>query len=391
MALGLVALLTLAGQIMVQRYLQDQTYDARVINLAGRQRMLSQLIATQALAVATARSRLGMAQAAQGLKDTFDSFIETHNGLLHGSRKLGLPPTTDQMTLELFKKLQPILQDKSKKIVALLVAVGEDKWRGLYPLAVEIRDLSVHFHNLMEQVVSQYEKLAEDKLARLRWVELSFAGVQMVVLFLTALLLFRPAVARISRDMKILAEAGEKLRALSYQDALTQIPNRRYFNEFLAREWPRALRDKKSMALIMLDIDYFKAYNDHFGHQEGDRALAALARVIKSQVRRPGDCAARYGGEEFAVVLTNTDSLGAATVAEGIKRSLAHLAIPHPHGGPKKILSVSLGVASMAPTGKGDAPTTLIEAADCALYRAKESGRDRVLVAAPGQPKTGQD
>ncbi len=157
-------------------------------------------------------------------------------------------------------------------------------------------------------------------------------------------------------------------------DALTGIANRRAFDECLAREWERAARDRRPIALLLMDVDRFKAFNDTYGHVQGDRALRAIARAIGENVHRPGDICARYGGEEFAVILADTDASGASEVAETILQSVRALARPH-RGSPLGILTVSIGVAVAVPQ-PGTSPS-IVQPADAALYRAKRDGRDR--------------
>jgi diguanylate cyclase (GGDEF)-like protein len=133
------------------------------------------------------------------------------------------------------------------------------------------------------------------------------------------------------------------------------------------------------LSLLFLDADHFKRYNDRYGHQQGDQLLAALARVLKKKARRPRDLAARYGGEEFVVLLPNTSRQRAAEIAEGIRRAVAALKVPHADAA-AGIVTISVGVATAVPQAD-DAVASLVEAADAAVYQAKESGRNRVAVA----------
>ncbi len=162
-------------------------------------------------------------------------------------------------------------------------------------------------------------------------------------------------------------------------DALTQIANRRRFEEGLDMEWRRAVREGLPLSVLMIDADRFKTYNDAYGHPAGDLLLRALAQAIAGAIRRPGDLAARYGGEEFAVLLPNTDVAGAAKVAESIRAAVARLAEVHA-AAPTGVATVSIGVAGLEP-GLGQASTEVVAAADAALYRAKAGGRDCIRVA----------
>ena len=168
-----------------------------------------------------------------------------------------------------------------------------------------------------------------------------------------------------------------RLSEFAYLDQLTGIANRRAFDEAIDREWRRGTRTPQPLSLLIFDIDYFKQFNDRYGHQQGDEALRLVAAEIARAARRPGDFAARYGGEEFALVLAETARGGAIATAETIRRAVRELAIPHGDG----ILTVSVGTATLAPDDI-DGTARLILLADGALYEAKASGRDRTIAAA---------
>jgi len=176
-----------------------------------------------------------------------------------------------------------------------------------------------------------------------------------------------------------LKESNEMLRQLSYIDALTEIPNRRYFNEVIEREWRRAAREGKPLALIMIDIDRFKRFNDKYGHQAGDDSLIQVAAALAGVLKRPGDLLARYGGEEFVAILPDTLLQGASRVAELMLASVEALGITH-EGMEGGCLTVSLGVACRQPLNE-DKFVNLISDADSALYDAKQAGRNRYAAA----------
>jgi diguanylate cyclase (GGDEF)-like protein len=183
-----------------------------------------------------------------------------------------------------------------------------------------------------------------------------------------------------------LEEANRKLAMMSYVDAMTEVANRRSFDEELAMEWRRTTRTRSHLSLMMVDIDGFKAYNDSLGHLAGDHCLRTVAAAIADCVRRAGDTVARYGGEEFAVLLPDTDTRGAAVLAERVRSAIEECGIPHPgmreEDGGEGRLTVSIGVATASPTGRpGADASALVKAADAALYDAKRSGRNRVRVA----------
>ncbi|HZK84690.1 MAG TPA: diguanylate cyclase [Desulfosporosinus sp.] len=176
-----------------------------------------------------------------------------------------------------------------------------------------------------------------------------------------------------------LQAANERLQNLSFLDGLTGIANRRHFDQELLQESRRAKREKRSLSLIMLDIDYFKAFNDTYGHLKGDDCLKKIAATLKKVLKRPGDFAARYGGEEFAVVLPNTDDVGAAIIAEEFRASIVREGILHINSLCSVYVTVSLGVVTRS-AEQDQTPDDLILAADRALYRSKHEGRNRVSV-----------
>jgi diguanylate cyclase (GGDEF)-like protein len=178
-----------------------------------------------------------------------------------------------------------------------------------------------------------------------------------------------------------LRERARHFEALTVNDALTGVPNRRAFDAALDREWTRALRAKRPIAVALLDIDTFKLYNDTYGHPQGDVCLREIAQACQASVVRATDCFARYGGEEFGVVIPDADTKAAAAVAERLRAAVEGLAIAH-EATARGIVSVSIGVAAMVPK-RGERPHELVEAADRALYRAKGTGRDRVVVVDP--------
>jgi diguanylate cyclase (GGDEF)-like protein len=173
-----------------------------------------------------------------------------------------------------------------------------------------------------------------------------------------------------------LQAANQKLERLATLDGLTQIPNRRRFDDYLRQESLRMARDHAPLSLILCDVDFFKLYNDTYGHLAGDACLIQVAKAISHAVKRPGDLAARYGGEEFAIVLPNTDSRGAMQVAQAIREEIHQLHLPHAASSVSEQVTVSLGIASVLP-GCPYSVKTLVGTADQALYQAKKEGRDR--------------
>ncbi len=197
-------------------------------------------------------------------------------------------------------------------------------------------------------------------------------GVTVLFSDVTELVDLRDAAAALDKIKAL----NQKLERLSYLDELTGLPNRRFWDDVYGREWRRAVRDQKTMAVIMVDIDYFKEINDTKGHQGGDDCLTAVAKAISKALHRPGDLAARYGGDEFIILLPEADLHGARSIAEAVQANIRALGIENT-GSLHGCLTISIGIAAAMPSShinrKG-----LCEAADNALYRAKLKGRNQI-------------
>ncbi len=177
-----------------------------------------------------------------------------------------------------------------------------------------------------------------------------------------------------------LEEANRRLAALSTTDALTGLSNRRQFDEVWHAEWQRAARGGLALAVVLIDVDQFKAYNDHYGHPAGDECLRRVASILAREVRRSGELVARYGGEEFVLVLPGADTEEARAVAERVRRAVEEAGIEHVGTGTTPVVTISAGVVSGRPRHASDAEALLREA-DVALYLAKQQGRNRVMTA----------
>jgi len=195
------------------------------------------------------------------------------------------------------------------------------------------------------------------------------------------------AYAEMQRLQEQLTESNRKLeennmilQRLSTMDGLTGIANRRHFDATLQSEWKMGLREKTPLTIIMIDIDFFKKYNDGYGHQGGDDCLKAVASILNTTISRPGDFIARYGGEEFVVILPRTDAKGAAVIAEQLRANVEKRRIPHAFSSVADHVSISLGIATMQPD-TSSSPENLLAKADEALYHAKEAGRNRFSIA----------
>lgn len=235
----------------------------------------------------------------------------------------------------------------------------------------------ISFHRVGKLPLIQVVELSADTAYADWWHKTLIVGVVLGLLCLSSLSLLLLLHAELAR--RIATEAA--MARLAATDGLTEVANRRRFDEGLEIEWFRAMRERLQLSLLMIDADHFKAYNDAMGHQKGDDLLRAIARTMVTNVHRPGDLVARYGGEEFAVLLPNTDPAGAFAVAEAIRTAVVALAERHPNA-PTPVATVSIGVACMRPR-HGQSSELLVFEADAALYLAKAEGRDCVRLAMP--------
>jgi len=169
---------------------------------------------------------------------------------------------------------------------------------------------------------------------------------------------------------------------LANLDGLTQVPNRRRFDSYLATQWKLRLQEQNPVSIILCDIDYFKQYNDHYGHLRGDDCLRRVAHALSATLRNSEDLFARYGGEEFVAVLPQTDETGTLRAAERMQAAIALLQIPHKGSSVSPFITISIGVACTIPSGD-HCPETLLEQADQHLYQAKQQGRNRIVHCSP--------
>lgn len=189
---------------------------------------------------------------------------------------------------------------------------------------------------------------------------------------------FHPTIVKIRvRNHIALKLKSDMLEALSMYDGLTHIPNRRYFDEVYEKKYRETQRDRKSLAVLMIDVDYFKPYNDHYGHGKGDECLIKIASALRKSLKRPTDAVARYGGEEFVVLLKDIDEPGARQVAENLVKAVSDLGIPHHHSKTSDHVTISVGMAFKEPQNTTLSKEDLLKYADDALYGAKRSGKNR--------------
>ena len=274
------------------------------------------------------------------------------------------------------------------------LVVCNDQYRNIYPISAHLMVPGVTFEELarygaengqypdadgnveswVAQRLAEHRNASHAVLQRLpegRWVQSDerrtpqggIAGV-------------RTDVTQLVRKEQELAAANEKLALLSTTDGVTGISNRRRFDERLATEWLRCGRQHIPLAVVLIDIDHFKLYNDHYGHLGGDESLRRVAQLLQASIRRADEVAARYGGEEFVLLLPDTTLAAATIVAQRCMDSLREAALPHPRSPTAPWVTLSIGIASMVPRTEAR-PDSLVQAADAALYRAKNNGRNR--------------
>lgn len=200
--------------------------------------------------------------------------------------------------------------------------------------------------------------------------------LQLTVIAMERIYLMRQKLFKTQQELK---SANHLLERLSLFDQLTGLANRRHFDQSLEKHFAAAKRNKVPLSLIICDVDFFKLYNDHYGHQQGDVCLAAVGKVLEGQAKRPDDLACRYGGEEFTLILPETNLQNARMIAEMVRQAVFYQQIPHAQSRVADRVTLSLGVATYI--GQFSQTLELIKAADDALYQAKEKGRNRVEVA----------
>lgn len=276
-----------------------------------------------------------------------------------------------------------------------------DQYRAAFPRSAHARQPGAHIADIVRAVVRNGERIDVSPDVSEDWIETSAAQLfatrdTEIPMFDGRWLSLRTRLAAdgaalvVVSDITAMKHSEERLKQLALKmkgladtDALTGIANRRVFDEAISEEFVRARRSDTPLSLLLIDVDQFKAYNDTYGHLQGDKCLRTISEVLRSIAKRPCDLVARFGGEEFAILLPGTDREGALRLAETLRSTLHRRAIPHSQSC-KAIVTVSIGVANIS--DMFSAPTELVEAADQALYAAKNHGRDRVE-AATGQPR----
>ncbi|NEU13065.1 diguanylate cyclase [Methylobacterium sp. BTF04] len=364
-ALALVALMSLVSHLTLRQVLEQHEGAASVVNISGRQRMLSQRIASL-----SAQWAMGDADARRDLGETIDRFSAAHARLMTGDETLGLPePSTPELKALYFGGADP-LNEQVKSYIAKARAVrdmaSDDPHihAALAPLFAAAREPLL---SGLDRVVSEHERTSRSRLKMLQWLQNASLVVVLLTLLAEAVGIFRPMVGRISNYTK-------KLITIATTDPLTGALNRRSFTERALAELARGRRYDRPTSMLMIDADRFKSVNDTYGHAGGDAVLQALTSSL-GQTLRPSDVFGRLGGEEFGVILPETGLDDAAHVAERIRAELASLVVGS-NGGSIRF-TVSIGVSQFELGATELKPT--LDRADAALYQAKAQGRDCVV------------
>lgn len=376
LALISTAILLVIITLTTHYNIEMQKDNALMINQSGKQRMLVKEIALKSLQITLSPAPgteeklkdellTALAQLQKSHSEMSKSEIPEVRKIYFSSPKLLDSQIRRYIDEGLFFERMPVEERKHQinRVESLLVAASGD-------LLAALDEVTYLF-----QLESEQKTL---KLLRISQISLVIA---LLVLVLQGMYIFRPMIRTIEQEKEKLVSLNEDLERQASIDGLTGVANRRHLDDFMQREISRSLREKTPLAVIMTDIDFFKAYNDVYGHLAGDESLKKVAHALTEAVRRPADLVARYGGEEFAVVLPNTDFSGAILIAETCRKSVENLAIPHSGSLASEVITISLGVA--VNNGVQNDAESLFGAADKALYTAKKSGRNKIVVFEP--------
>ncbi len=344
--------------------------------------MIVQRIAVLGQQLISAPDRATRDQARIGLRELGQQMAATHDAVVHAGGDYERLAGVSSRMREVYQEQPFVLEDQIHRYLASVDSLASTPDERLAAEDPHFRHLvlaaSGETSALLDEAVRRVVRASEEDLRGIRKVARLMLGATVLSLLLVGLLVFEPMVRRIFHKSDLLEIANRALARLSALDPLTGAANRRAFEQRLDEEWRRASRDGTPLALLMIDIDHFKIYNDRLGHPAGDECLKTITRDLKARLRRPADFLARYGGEEFAIVLPDTDLSGAAIVAEDLRRRTLALGLRHPASPVAGVVTLSIGVAEAEPARRGWGPSKLVEAADRALYKAKRLGRNQV-------------
>lgn len=383
LALSFIACLAIINWLMVQAIIQNQSYSAAQVNTSGRQRMSSQEVAFLGLQLVESTDPKEREDLRLRLHQSVGLMKVNHKGLTEGDTSMNLPsPPIPPVIHDLYFEAPVQLEEQLFKYISAaekLEQTPDSLLQKDSPHLAYILSERTQMKNALNNLVDHYQYESEKKVANLQRLEKRVLGITLLVLLVEAFFIFRPLVNTVQREQRFLEDSNVELHQLSSIDGLTGIANRRAFDQFTEREWQQSRIKGKPMAVILCDIDNFKAYNDTYGHQQGDECLRSIAHAMQETVKRREDLVARYGGEEFVIVLPNTDLKGAQTIAEELRLVVASLNLRHESSLTAPFVTISLGVAVNRSSQEFSSALDLIQAADRALYLAKSSGRNQVV------------
>ena len=377
-ALLLIAVLTIGSHFVTDSIIRRQEDTARLVNLSGRQRMLSQRIVKIAIERALHHVPRGDTIAQQKLRENVDRMAAVHDGLLHGSAALHLPAPPAPI-LEIYTGQRWKLDAQVQNFLRHAHTLAEEPTANLSlndPDLIEIEEEArTPLLNALDAAVIAVQESSEHSILRLRQLLAGLSSLMLFILLAEALLLYRPLFNRLTNQQ-------QRLLSIGRTDPLTGCFNRRAFDELAAAAVDRARRTGEPLSILSLDLDHFKSVNDTHGHAGGDLVLQAFTAILVQQVRS-SDLIFRVGGEEFLLLLPHAAESNLSAVADRFR--LAVECQPIPIGPIQQAITVSLGGATLHTT---DATFThLLARADFALYQAKRSGRNRVeLAPTPSEP-----
>ncbi len=381
-ALALVAAMAVGSYWATDRLIESHQHHARFLEQSARQRMLVQRTAVFAQQLLSESDPATRVRARTGLREAGEEIATTHDAFVHGGGESELPAGLSSLMRELYREAPFGLEGLMHRYLASVDSLVSTPDAQLERADRHVRYLVIaatgETSALLDDAVRRLVRASEEELGEIRKIARLMLAATVLSLLLVGLLIFEPMVRRILRKRALLERANRSLARLSALDGLTATANRRAFEQRLDEEWRRASRDGTPLTLLMIDIDHFKLYNDHYGHPAGDDCLKTISRDLKARLRRPADFLARYGGEEFAIVLPDTDLSGAVIVAEDLRRRTMALELRHAMSPAARVVTLSIGVAEADPANAAWGPASLVNAADRALYRAKRLGRNQV-------------
>ncbi|MDW7673342.1 MAG: diguanylate cyclase [Bacillota bacterium] len=372
LAFFIIAITSVASFLTMTLLINNNETSAYLINTSGRQRMLSQRAALLSMELAQAPSLEQEQLIKAELHQTVSEMKASHLKL--GKMAEETPALNDiyfKEPINLHHKIDIYLHN-----LELFLASNDTTWSNP-TLALIVHDAKDNLITALELFVNELQAGSEQKVQQLKFTELFLLIIILSVLLVEGLFIFKPMILHIQEEHKQLEAANEELYRLSCVDGLTGIANRRYLDKYLDIEIQNAERTKIPVSVIMGDIDFFKSFNDTYGHIAGDECLKSVAKTLSTTVKRPRDIVARYGGEEFAIILPETDTEGALIIAEKLRLAVAGLEMEHSQSPLSSFVTISLGVATYSPL-VDTADTAVLSRADKALYRAKERGRNQV-------------